>query len=73
MGWDTLGGNTSGNSNTALGYGAGFTNTTGSANVVLGAFAGKGVDTGFNVMCLGYGVLGANVDNSTWISAMSGA
>jgi hypothetical protein len=72
MGWDTLGGNTTGNSNTALGYGAGFTNTTGSANVALGAFAGEGVSTGFNVMCLGYGVVGANVDNSTWISNVWG-
>ena len=72
MGWDTLGGNSTGNSNTALGYGALFTNTTGSANVALGAFSGKGVTTAFNVMCLGYGVLGADVDNSTWIGNVWG-
>ena len=72
MGWDTLGGNTTGNSNTALGFGALFTNTTGTANVALGAYAGKGVSTGFNIMCLGYGVLGANVDNSTWIGNVWG-
>jgi hypothetical protein len=72
IGWDTLGSNTTGNTNTALGYGAGFTNTTGTGNIALGAWAGKGVTTGFNVMCLGYGVLGANVDNSTWISNVWG-
>jgi hypothetical protein len=72
IGWDTLGSNTSGNTNTALGYGAGFTNTTGTGNIALGAWAGKGVTTGLNVMCLGYGVLGANVDNSTWISNVWG-
>jgi hypothetical protein len=72
IGWDTLGGNTSGNSNTALGYGAGFTNTTGTGNTAFGAWAGKGVTTAFNVMCLGYGVLGANVDNSTWIGNVWG-
>jgi Chaperone of endosialidase len=72
IGWDTLGGNTTGNSNTALGYGAGFANTTGTGNIALGAFSGEGVTTGFNVMCLGYGVLGANVDNSTWIGNVWG-
>src|SRR6266700_1600293 len=72
IGWDTLGSNTSGNTNTALGYGAGFTNTTGTGNIALGAWAGKGVTTGFNVTCLGYGVLGANVDNSTWIGNVWG-
>jgi hypothetical protein len=72
IGWDTLGGNTTGNSNTALGYGAGFANTTGTGNIALGAFCGNGVTTGFNVMCLGYGVLGANVDNSTWIGNVWG-
>jgi len=72
IGWDTLGGNTSGNTNTALGYGAGFTITTGTGNIALGAWAGKGVTTGFNVTCLGYGVLGANVDNSTWIGNVWG-
>ena len=72
IGWDTLGSNTSGNTNTALGYGAGFTNTTGTGNIALGAWAGKGVTSGFNVTCIGYGVLGANVDNSTWIGNVWG-
>ena len=72
IGWDTLGGNSTGNSNTAVGYGAGFSNNTGSANTALGAFAGKGVTSAFNVTCLGYGVLGADVDNSTWIGNVWG-
>jgi Chaperone of endosialidase len=72
IGWDTLGGNTSGNSNTAVGYGAGFTNSTGSSNTALGAFSGKGVTTAFNVTCVGFGVLGGNVDNSTWIGNVWG-
>jgi len=72
IGWDTLGGNTSGNSNTAVGYGAGFTNSTGSANTALGAFSGKGVTTGFNVTCIGFGVLGGIVDNTTWLGNVWG-
>jgi hypothetical protein len=72
IGRDTLGSNTTGNSNTAVGYGALFTNTTGSANVALGAFAGKGVITAFNVICIGDGVLGADVNNTTWIGNVYG-
>jgi hypothetical protein len=72
IGRDTLGSNTIGNSNTAVGYGALFTNTTGSSNVALGAFAGKGVSTAFNVICIGDGVLGADVSNSTWIGNIWG-
>jgi hypothetical protein len=72
IGRDTLGSNTIGNSNTAVGYGALFTNTTGSSNVALGAFAGKGIIAGFNVICIGNGVLGADVNNSTWIGNVWG-
>jgi hypothetical protein len=72
IGRDTLGSNTTGNSNTAVGYGALFTNTTGTANVALGAFAGKGVITAFNVICIGNDVLGADVNNSTWIGNVYG-
>jgi len=72
MGRDTLGSNTIGNSNTAVGYGALFTNTTGSSNVALGAFSGKGVTAAFNVICIGNGVLGADVSNSTWIGNIWG-
>jgi len=72
IGRDTLGSNTTGNSNTAVGYGAGFTITTGSNNTALGAFAGKGVTSAFNVICIGNGVLGADVNNSTWIGGIWG-
>jgi Chaperone of endosialidase len=72
IGRDTLGSNAAGNSNTAVGYGALFTNTTGSNNVALGAFSGKGVTTAFNVICIGNGVLGADVNNSTWIGNIWG-
>jgi hypothetical protein len=67
IGRDALGSNTTGNSNTAVGYGAGFTITTGNNNTALGGFAGKGVTTANNVICIGSGVLGADVSNSTWI------
>ena len=72
IGRDTLGSNTTGNSNTAVGYGALFTNTTGSNNIAFGAFAGKGVTTAFNIICIGNGVLGADVNNSTWIGNVYG-
>jgi hypothetical protein len=72
IGRDALGGNTIGNSNTAVGYGAGFTNTTGSNNTALGGFAGKGVTTAHDVICIGNGVLGADVNNSTWIGNVWG-
>jgi hypothetical protein len=72
IGRDTLGSSTTGNSNTAVGYGAGFTITTGTANVALGAFAGKGITTAYNVICIGDGVLGADIDNSTWIGNIWG-
>jgi hypothetical protein len=72
IGRDTLGSNTIGNSNTAVGYGAGFTITTGSNNTALGGFAGKGVITANNVICIGSGVLGADVSDSTWIGNIWG-
>src|SRR5207248_2592900 len=59
-------------SNTALGYGALFTNTSGSNNTALGAFAGKGVTTANNVICIGNGILGGNVNSSTWIGNIYG-
>jgi hypothetical protein len=72
VGWDALGSNTTGDGNTALGYGALFTNITGSNNTALGAFAGKGVTTANNVVCIGNGVLGGDVSNSTWVGNVYG-
>jgi hypothetical protein len=71
-GWDALSSNTTGGGNTALGYGALFTNTTGSNNTALGAFAGKGVITAHDVVCIGNGVLGGDVSDSTWIANIYG-
>src|SRR5262249_44494736 len=42
-------------------------NTAGSDNTVLGAGAGNGVNTASNVICIGEGVEGADVSNTTWI------
>jgi hypothetical protein len=76
-------GNTSGSENTAVGYGAllfnpgGIGNTAvgyatlqtsaGDLNTALGDGAGFGVDTASGVTCIGAGVSGADVDNTTWI------
>jgi hypothetical protein len=72
IGWDALSSNTTGGGNTAFGYGALFTNTTGSNNTALGAFAGKGVTTAHDVVCIGNGVLGGDVSDSTWIANIYG-
>ena len=72
MGWDTLGSTTTGDQNTGVGYGALFNNTTGTNNIALGAFAGLNVIAAFNVTCIGSGVLGADVNNSTWIGNVYG-
>ena len=47
-------------------------NTTGDNNTALGAQAGGLVITAFNVTCIGANVLGANVDNTTWIGGVYG-
>jgi len=72
IGWDVLASNTTGGGNTAFGYGALFTNTEGSNNTALGAFAGKGVTTAHDVLCIGNGILGGDVNNSTWIANIYG-
>jgi hypothetical protein len=58
--------NTSGNNNTAIGNLA-LQNSQGDSNTALGRLAGSGVTTASNVICIGHGVAGENVDNSCYI------
>jgi trimeric autotransporter adhesin len=58
--------NTSGQNNTAVGYGA-LLDSTSSNNTALGSSAGQSVTTATNVICIGAGVDGANVNNSCFI------
>jgi hypothetical protein len=70
-GFNALPGNTSGSQNTAIGSGALF-NQTGSNNAAVGGGAGRNVSTANNVICIGFGVAGANVDNSCYIGSIYG-
>jgi hypothetical protein len=58
--------NTTGSRNTANGFTA-LRDSTGNDNTALGAGAGGNVTTASNVICIGAGVFGANVDNSCYI------
>jgi Chaperone of endosialidase len=64
--------NTSGASNTAVGAGALVGNTVGVDNTALGAAAGSAVTDASNVICIGFGVAGANVSNSCFIGNIFG-
>ena len=64
--------NTRGNFNTADGAHSLAGNTTGSFNTVLGFGAGDNVTTASNVICIGSGVVGANVSNSCFIGSVFG-
>jgi hypothetical protein len=59
--------NTTGEFNTANGVNALGPNTTGSNNVAVRSNAGTSVFTANNVICIGFNVAGANVDNSCFI------
>jgi trimeric autotransporter adhesin len=59
--------NTTGSQNTAVGTLALVSNTTGRNNIALGFEAGSGVSISDNVICIGAGVVGDNVDNSCFI------
>src|SRR4029077_1483126 len=65
-------GNSTGNTNTAIGEDALNTNTTGGFNTALGVGAGSGVTTANNVTCIGANAGGANVNSTTWISNIYG-
>ena len=61
--------NTTGSFNTAVGTGA-LLVAGGSSNTVVGAGAGENVGDANNVICIGQGVAGANVDNSCYIGSI---
>ena len=69
---DALSHNTTGNFNTTDGAHALENNSTGSANTALGFGAGNNVTTAGNVICIGSGVVGANVSNSCYIGSIFG-
>jgi hypothetical protein len=71
-GYQTLQANTEGSTNTADGFQALQNNTTGGGNLALGAGAGSSVSTASNVTCVGSGVAGADVSNTTWIANVYG-
>ncbi len=58
---------TAANGNTAVGDSALFSDSTGALNTALGSSAGINVTTANNVICIGAGVAGANVENSCFI------
>jgi hypothetical protein len=64
--------NTTGNGNTAAGQNALASNTTGSFCTALGENAGFNASTANNVICIGFGVGGANVSNSCYIGSIFG-
>jgi hypothetical protein len=64
--------NTTGNFNTADGAHTLAGNRTGSSNTALGFRAGDNVITASNVICIGSGVVGANVNNSCFIGSVFG-
>ncbi len=63
---------TTGESNVAVGAGALQLNTIGVTNVAIGTDSGTSVTTANNVVCIGFGVGGANVDQTTWIGNIYG-
>jgi len=63
---------TTGSRNTANGFTA-LRDSTGNDNTALGAGAGGNVTTASNVICIGAGVFGANVDNSCYIGNIFGS
>ena len=69
---DALSANTIGNFNTTDGAHSLENNSTGSANTALGFGAGNNVTTAGNVICIGSGVVGANVSNSCYIGSIFG-
>jgi Chaperone of endosialidase len=72
IGEDALEANSTGDWNTAVGGGALGGNGTGSFNVALGAQAGLNVTTADNVICVGYGIGGANLSNRCYIGNIYG-
>jgi hypothetical protein len=70
-GYQALFDNSTGVQNTAIGSFAGQT-VTGSDNTMIGAATGGGVTTAGGVTCIGFGISGANVNDTTWIHGVYG-
>ena len=67
VGAQALSGNTTGSQNTAVGAVALGSNTTGRNNIAIGFETGSAVSIADNVICIGAGVIGDNVDDSCFI------
>jgi len=67
-----LSSNTTGLGNTAIGASSLPQNISGNSNVAIGVHAGGSVTTANHVTCIGTGVVGANVDSTTWIGSVYG-
>ena len=63
---------TTGESNVAIGRSALANNTNGVTNITIGTDSSGSVTTAANVVCIGFGVGGANVDETTWIGNIFG-
>jgi trimeric autotransporter adhesin len=59
--------NNNSDDNTAVGFNALRSNTSGERNTVVGDNAGGAVSTASGVVCIGQGVPGANVNNTTYV------
>ena len=71
VGFAALYWNTDGFQNTAIGVNA-LSNSTGNDNTALGNGACVSVTTASGVICIGSGVVGADVSNTTWIGNVYG-
>jgi hypothetical protein len=67
VGAQALSRNTTGSQNTAVGTVALGSNTTGHNNIAIGFEVGSGVSIADNVICIGAGVIGDNVNDSCFI------
>jgi Chaperone of endosialidase len=72
VGRDALLNDTTGESNVAIGRSALVNNTSGVTNIAIGTDSGTSVSTASNIVCIGFGVGGANVDDTTWIGNVFG-
>ena len=71
VGTEALGDNINGQDNTAIGNRA-LVNSTGDRDTAIGAFAGQSVINARNVICIGAGVVGNNIDDSCFIGNIRG-
>lgn len=72
FGYQALFNNTDGFENVAIGDQALFGNETGFRNTAIGGGAGSNVTTASNVICIGWGQGGDNIDNSCFIGNIAG-